>query len=145
MEDRRASGSRSPSASASAYSVKQNVPSVYREPDLTGSVVKTVRPPSDDAPAAPASHTSYKSRGGADRVEGGVPETDGTGVRGPSETGASGGQDVGPGSSMETFPTASGGNLIGLSNSGLVGDRASIPRDESTLEVLLCFISFTVL
>lgn len=112
MEDRRASGSRSPSANASAYSVKQNVPSVYRQPDLTGAAVNAVKPSSDDALA---SHASFKSKG----------DVDGTGVRRPS----------GP-SSMETFPSANGGNMIGLSNSGLGGDRASIPRDESTLEVL---------
>lgn len=145
MDDRPPSGSRSSAAGAAAYGAKQNVQSSHGEVYLTGSVAKTFVDPNDDVSFSPPAGTLYSSRKAHGDLKDTVVETDGVDVGRPSNsTTATAGTMVSsdrhyvePGLSMEVFPITSGGNRMGLTGSGLVGDRVSIPSD-GTLEVLTC-------
>lgn len=123
MDDRPPSGSRSPGAGASAYGTKQNVQTSHREVDLTVSATKAFADPNDDASCSPPGNTLYNSRKARDASKDTVVGIDGADLRRPSN---SSGTMV---SSDRHYVEP------GLNDSGLAGDRPSIPSD-GTFEVL---------
>lgn len=129
-------------ASSAAAAYNANAPSVYRQPSLPAAapaapVAAAPAAPAEAAPPAPA----YNSSAAADLHHGGVGGAAAAGGD-PSGAGAAGGAGGGVGRDAlaEAFPVGGEGSRKGLglqwgTGSALAGERESIPRDGSTLDV----------